>query len=408
LSYRDRLRQFEYTAPDGSLHTLQFTELSRSGGKKAPVTEFPQQDQGAVQDLGQTTPRYPISGFIAGADYDQSADEFWRALTQAGPGTLNHPRWGVIEVLPVSIEQTEQFVNGAGRAVFDVEFVQTEPAQLEYPRTAELTAQSVIGGLELTEASILSDLEGVEVTDPRQKAGLKEQVLGGLDAVTGAFDKVTGISDDVQSSIRGTVSEITRNIDSLVAAPQDLVESLLGLYRTPADVITDIRSKIGGYSAILETFAGSARNTTERYGELFGLINGAQAQAIGVSAAQASVSGTAETRATNTGAIDDLSGITGQLFGLLEDIGSDGYESSRATRQTMTASLRALIDRSLDLPAERVYLTPGDLTPIELVWRLYGEGADLEAMLNRIIGYNNLQGSQLLIVPRSTEVRWYV
>ena len=96
------------------------------------------------------------------------------------------------------------------------------------------------------------------------------------------------------------------------------------------------------------------------------------------------------------------------MFELLEDIGSDGFESSLATRQTMTASLRALIDNSLTLPAERVYLTPGDLTPIEIVWRLYGQGADLETMLDRIISYNNLRGSQLLTVPRSTEVRWYV
>lgn len=408
MSYRDRLRTLRYTSPSNAEFELQFTELERSGGKKAPVTEFPNQDQGSVQDLGQTTPRFPINGFFSGPDYDRTADSFWGALSEPGPGRLEHPRWGVVEVLPVSITQTERFVDGAGRAVFDIDFVQASPEVLEYPRSEGQADQQTRAAAEAAATSVTESVDGVDIEAPGQLESLKDQVLDSLDVATEAINSITGITEEIRSEISSVVGEITRSIDELIAAPQELLTSLLQLYRLPADVATDAQATVEGYRTMLSQTLTAAETTTERYGELFGIIGGAQVQAIGVAAADSTVNSETKTRASALNAVDELAALRGDLVAGLDSLGATDYESAWRTRAAITAALRSLIDRAIDLPAERVHVTKGDIPPIALAFELYGESEDIQEMTERILDYNNIAGTDILLIPAGTEVRWYV
>jgi prophage DNA circulation protein len=408
MSYLDRLAEMIYTAPSGAAFRLRFTDVERTQGKKAPVSEFPNQDQGAVQDLGQSTPRYPVSAWIDGPDYDLVADRFWTALNESGPGTLDHPRYGTIQVLPVSISQTESFVNGAGRATFAIEFVRSEDIALEYPRTAALARLSVTSQVDAAQLAIDNSLAGVELEEPGALAALKDNVLGGLDAVTSAFDRVTGITQSVAAEIQATVDEITGTIDDLVQAPLNLVTALSNLYRLPADVITDVKSKIDGYTAIAETVYAAAVATTLRYGELFGIIQAGNVNAAAIAAADASASGTATTRRDAIDAAETLRALADSQAATIDAMGVDDYESYYATRRALTLAIDALIRSTLDLPAERVYTVPADTTLLELVYLLYGVDGDADTLMDRIIDYNDLTGEEMFIVPQGRIVRWYV
>jgi hypothetical protein len=408
MSYQDRLQQLVYTSPSGKEFTLRFTETTRERGKKAPINEFPNQNQGGVQDLGQTTPRYPVNCYIDGADYDLTADRFWQALNESGPGQLQHPRYGVIPVLPTSIRQVEQFIDGAGRATFEIDFVQADEISLEYPRTAALASASVSASVDAAGADIGESLADVEIEEPGRLAALKDSVLNGLDAAKGAFDAVTGFTDDARQAINSTVQAITTEIDALIQAPQDLAESLLSLYRLPADVVSDVGAKINGYAAILDTLIDAAISTTNRYGELFGLIGAADVNSASIAAAEASASGVSVTRARAIDAALALKNIADRQAAAIEAIGALDYQSYYATRRALTLALDALIQTSLSLPAERVHITTEDITPIELVYQLYGADADLERMTDRIIDYNGLTGESIILIPAGTEVRWYV
>jgi prophage DNA circulation protein len=408
MSYQDRLQQLVYTSPSGKEFTLRFTETTRERGKKAPVNEFPNQNQGGVQDLGQTTPRYPVNCYIDGADYDLTADRFWQALNESGPGELQHPRYGVIPVLPTSIRQVEQFIDGAGRATFEIDFVQADEISLEYPRTAALASASVALSAIEAGAAIADSVADIEIEELGQLAALKDKVLGGLDAVKSAFDAVTGFTDDVRQAINSTVQAITTEIDALIQAPQDLAESLLSLYRLPADTVTDVKAKIDGYAAILDTVVTAAVNTTTRYGVLFGLIGAADVNAASIAAAEASTAGTSATRASAIDAALALKAIADRQAAAIETLGAEDYESYYATRRALTLALDALIRTSLSLPAERVYITTEDITPIELAYQLYGMDGDVETLTDRIINYNDLTGESIILIPAGTEVRWYV
>ena len=411
MSYQDRLQSLVYTSPSNKSFTLRFTETQRTRGKKAPVSEFPNQDQGAVQDLGQTTPRYPVSCYIDGADYDLAADRFWAALNEPGPGELQHPRYGVISVLPTSIKQVEQFVDGAGRATFEIDFVQADAIALEYPRTAGLSSASVGASVDDAGDAINESLADVELEEPGALAALKENVLDGLDAVRGAFDTITGITGitgGIRTSINSTIQQITTEIDTLIAAPVDLTTSLLSLYRLPADTVIDVKTKIDGYTQLIETIATAAISTTTRYGELFGIIQAANVNAATIAAAEASASGTSATRNDSINAALALRAIADTQAATIEAMGAEDYESYLATRLALTLALRALIETSVALPAERVYIAEQDVTPIELVYQLYGVDANIETLTDRIINYNGLTGDSIILIPRGTEVRWYV
>jgi len=137
MSYADRLRILKYTSPNGTIFTLQFDDLSRNGTRKISVSEAPDKDLPSIQDLGLAAEKYPVDVYISGADYDKQADRFFNALREKGPAQLSHPRWGDMQVIPLSFSQVEKFVDGARRAVFSIDFVRASEETFPVVATAD-------------------------------------------------------------------------------------------------------------------------------------------------------------------------------------------------------------------------------------------------------------------------------
>lgn len=410
MSWRDRLRTLDYTSPSGETFTLLFDDLSREVDKKAPVTEFPGQNRGAVQDLGQSTIRYPMDVYISGADYDVESDRFWAALNESGPAEMQHPRYGDLVVLPVTVSQSERFVEGAGQARFSVEFVEADAQQFEYPRVAR-TSPDAIAANAAAAAAQAADVAGrADIDDLGAAAALKENILNGLNTVTDAFDTITGFTDDLRNEINAQVSEITSTIDDLVQAPADLAESLLQLYRTPARVVTTIESKINGYQQIFNGLVDGFVNTTVQYGEMIGLIQQANAAGVQAAAAESTADGLIDTRAGAARISDALSDIQSGIDNAFDQMSAAvdiDYDLQAAGRRAVTSALRSLQERALNLPIEQSETLEQDEALIPLVDRLYGDVDAFDGTLDAFIAFNELHGSEILIVPQGKTVRWY-
>lgn len=407
MSYIDRLRELKYIAPSGSEFTLQFDGLSRTGGKKAPASEFPGQNQGAVQDLGELIGTFPIACYITGADYDTEADRFWDALAETGPGQLIHPRWGNVNVLPTTREQVEEFVDGAGRAVFTITFLKVNAEQFTYPTAVADFPSEVSAGVTKT-ASAIGDAVPEELTDLNEIASTKTIILASLDTVTTAFNDITGLTDDTRASIAQAVNDITNDIDDLVEAPADLMSALLELYRLPASEEIDIEIKLDSYAAIYPELITGFVNTSEKYGENFGNIAVAIMEALGISAAEATTAGTIATNTQAGVVIDSLSGTIDGIKTDIEEIESAGgfiadYEMQLQADLTTSSAINGLISEALSLPSEQILTLDRELTIIQLVYELYGNLDNLDL----IMSYNNLQGDEILLLPRGTVIRWY-
>lgn len=407
MSYKDRLRTMTYISPSGQEFTLQFDELSRSGGKKAPVSEFPGQDQGAVQDLGEQTITFPITAYITGSDYDSEADRLWDALAETGPAKLVHPRWGNLNVLPSTREQREQFIDGAGRALFTIEFIKVNDDAFEYPRAEAAPDEQISAEVDAVGVAIGESVPA-EIDDPREKAGLKENILDGLDKIKSGFRSVTGAVDGLQADINGAIFAIENNIDALVAAPADLMESLLSLYRLPGRTAVDVRAKIDGYTTIYNDLIDGFIETTKEYGENLGLINTAQLDAIQAAAAESTLDGLILTRDEIARILDNLRDLNSNIDSSIESLETAGsfqadYSSRAAADAAATRAITSLVDRALYLPAEQIITLAEDKTVLQLTFELYG---DLDR-LDQLITYNGFGGDELLLIPAGTEVAYY-
>lgn len=400
MSWRERLRECVYIAPSGASFTLQFDDLTREVGKKAPVTEFPGQNQGAVQDLGQATTRYPFLVYISGVNYDVTADRFWDALNESGPGELQHPRYGNRQVVPVSVQQREAFVGGAGRAVFTIEFVEALEQRLELPSGIQLAPAAITGGaLDAIEAAAAT-IDDITIEEPGALAQLKAGALAVTSTVKGAFDTVADFTDEVRATIDGTVRAITREIDTLVQAPADMVRALAQLYAIPLNVVSNVEAKINGYATLFGTFGTLFVSRTERYRELFDRIRGANANAAVSAAAGATAEGEVETRAAAARIASTLAGYQDTAAAIDAE-----YDAQLAARQVVSDALNRVL--SLNLSIEQSQILESDEVLVALVDRLYREIDDIDELIAEFIRYNQLQGDEIVIVPKGRTVRWY-
>ncbi|MCG8480456.1 MAG: DNA circularization N-terminal domain-containing protein [Spirochaetales bacterium] len=437
MSARDRLRTFRYTTASGATFVLQFDELTRSGGRNTVVSEYVGENSGGVQDLGEEIRRYPITCYISGPDYDEEADRFAAALDEAGPGVLDHPRWGILDVLPVSWRQSEHFLNGAGRAVFSVEFVGADAAKFEY-LVSRIAADEVIAAGAATLAESMADsLAAAEIVDPSALTALRESVSGGLQAAREELSAITGLTEEVRGNIESAVVAMNRDIEELIRSPIALAQSFLNLYRIPATTVTNVREKIAGYRAVFSQLAdtltsataGTAaivrRNTATEVerrrmnadeiasAETVGLLSVAQIYALQAALSEASVAGLSggtdggrpiRTRAEAVAAVDEVRSLGNEMNALAEGMGVPTFDVSRDGAAVLATAVGALVDGALALPTERTVLLEGDTTPIHLAVELFGS---LDR-LDECIEYNELAGDELLLVPRGREVRYYV
>ncbi len=407
MSYQDRLRELIITSPSGQSFTLQFDDLSRTGGKKAPVTEFPNQNQGSVQDLGNITPTFPIPCYISGADYDIEADRFYKAVHETGPCDLQHPRWGDLKALIILNTQTEAFVEGARRAIFDLTAIRVSEESFDYPSSTLDYQTSVTANVDLT-ATAITESVPEEITDTRTLAALKDGVGNVLNTITGAFDNITDLTDDVREEIDQTVRDITNNIDELVTAPADLMTAFLKLYRLPGSVVVDIQEKLDAYETIYTDLIDGVVATTLQYGAQIGTVFAGNAAAINAANAEASTYGDIPTRDSAGEIVERVDDLNGRIKASIEDIEEAGdfsadYNMSLTMGITVTNAITGLIDQSLNLPAERTEVLEREVTPIQFVYEKYGNLDNLDLF----ISYNALQGCEILLLPREKSVRWY-
>ncbi len=155
MAWQDRLRTGAYNSPSGIRVLFAYEDVSRDIDKKTIGFTFPDADGTFVQDMGRTGRRYPLRMFFWGDDYDIEANAFEQALLERGVGKLEHPIYGVIDVVPFgTIKRRDDLVTAGNQAVIEVEFWET--IGLIYPSSQSDPASNVVSSVEeFNEASAL-------------------------------------------------------------------------------------------------------------------------------------------------------------------------------------------------------------------------------------------------------------
>lgn len=415
MTFLDRLEPFQYESPKKKLFTLQFDNVVRSGGKKIGINEFPNQNITNEQELGNIANRFPVNCYLTGNDYDREADRFWKALEENGVGKLDHPRWGSYDVIPITYTQTEEFVDGIGRANFTIEFIRYYPESKGF--FAFLSApfeiiELVIGAID----SVLSVATAVR----RLGRGIQRQIgtarsevnriKGRTSDTLGSFKKQNknfGVrAKELRNRINETQKSIERNIESLAQDPARLVSQMIVLFRLPALVTSSIRAKVEGYRDLLTSLQGQLTATGATFSEYEATIQSCVCTAASIALVESSLEGEVQTRNESVSIADTLYESSLQLKTIYDSCeafgGNVDYSIYKEIQKTITICQKLIIDRAINLPSERSVVLDGEISPLKFCYETLGNAL----LVDSFIDYNRLSGNEILLMPPGKTVRY--
>jgi len=399
MSHFDRLSELLYTSPSGKEFRPLWDDLERSGGKKAAVHELVGLNVASVQDLGNSAKKYPLSLYFTGENYDLTADGFFKALEEKGRSVLSHPRWGKLDVLPLTWSQSEDLVSGVGAAKFTVEFIAAPDLSLSAVTDTAAAMQSAAD----TAAESIPAPENY--TNAADKARGKSSALKGVKKITTGIKALTSAADTARQDMENAARAITNGIDDLMESPVALVQAMTSLARTPARIQQNIKAKITGYAGLMKDGVNDLLNTPADL--VTASLQICFLIAYAISGVDATTAGTLTSRSEAMSARDALDYAIAEVLGAIDSMQAQGYAPDPQILAYL-ADLRArasayLLNESYGLPSELSVVLDAATLPCELAYRLTGD-ADKSGEIAELNGWG---GDKLLVIPAGTEVRYY-
>ena len=208
MSWRSQLRPASFRGvPFGVV------DVENEGGRRTVLHEVPMLDDPFVEDMGKSSHKITITGFVLGVDYLSRAKALFDALEQEGSGTLVHPYFGEVNVALAATFKCKQTAQDGGMAVFTMSFVRCIPAQNP---SASPNPQKIAGERSLfgQEVSITSFADAIETAKAAGTA---------LQNIYSAATEAAGI---VQKVISGDVSTITGLLGIDISTPMAFARGL--------------------------------------------------------------------------------------------------------------------------------------------------------------------------------------
>jgi hypothetical protein len=263
--------------------------------------------------------------------------------------------------------------------------------------------------------------------------GVVRDSLGGL----------ASSNNEASASFLGYISDIETNIDAYVDAPQGFADSLLRAIQIPATVEGRVDQKLTAYAGLLDVVAlrgSSGSPTAQEYNSysIDELVGSGAVSGVAESVNRALIKTSAITRSDDGSATVIVPVVTdgfrtrgevlaaaiyardqanvllakldeGQLL-FRTSILSDAYVQSLNNYDPLegitSSVIRSALDLSFALPSERIKILDNESTLLEQCYELYGNIDD--ATLDYFILTNQLTGDNLLLMPRGSEVVYYV
>jgi len=415
MEFLERLEKLKYQSPKRKIFELQFDTLERSGGKKIAVNEFPNQNETNEQELGNIANRFPITCYITGENYDREADRFWKALEENGVGTLDHPRWGSYDVIPITYRQTEEFVDGLGRAMFVIEFIRYYPEANAFYKIlndiagiVQLVIDAIDFALSFAESinrfgRAIGRTIGTSLSEVNRIEGRTKDLLSQF----GKQKKNFGVRvQELKDAINNKQKDIERNLDKLLSEPANLVQELNQLFALPCRVVSSIEAKINGYSDML-VFTGNQLNQPNLIITGYeATIQGCVSTAIMSSLVQSTLEGELNTRSQAILVAETLYQSNQTIKNIYDRVtalgGTVDYNVYFEIQRFINLCQRLLIDRTLNLPTERKVILQKEISPIKFCYEVLNDISKVDAFID----FNRLVGDEILLMPEGKEVRY--
>lgn len=399
--------------------TFLFGDVSTEFDKRTTAFEFPGVDGAYIQDNGTSERRYPLLCMFGGGDCDLQAQAFLDLLAERGPGRLDHPLYGRLDVVPFGqITRRDDLVTAANQTIIEVVFWSTLGAV--FPSSRLSPKLEVTESLRLATPRVAGEFgRTMALATEAQRSGAKLGVLEAIRAVQGALRRVSAATESVNREFRELQREINFGIDVLIGQPLLLAEQILNLTTAPARALVGIAERLRAYRALLDRMIASS-SASPADGAALGSVRARlsndfhTADLVGTGALLGGVSSVLNnTFAAKPDAlvaaetvVELAAGLTAWRegrYGDLEQI--DTGEGYQAWQETAALTVGYLVEISFTLVPERAIVLTRPRGLIELCAELYGSVSD--ERLNFLVNTNALTGSDIIEIPRGRRVVYY-
>lgn len=214
MAWQDRVKEGAYTSPNGRRFVFLFENVSKEVDKRTTGFNFPDADGTLVQDLGHSGRRYPLQMIFSGDNYDLEADAFDAALLERGEGKLEHPFYGVINVIPFgTIRRRDDLKTAGNQAVIQVTFWETigvvYPTGSLDPASALLAAIGEFSVASAVQAALDFDFSSVIETTlgENEFQAVLDQIRTRMRTVVDNDEKTKQLFDLIYESISAGLAE---------------------------------------------------------------------------------------------------------------------------------------------------------------------------------------------------------
>lgn len=410
MSWEDRLRQAAYTSPSGVRLEFQFENVRHSFDKHTSLHNFVDVDGTYVQDNGRGGRRHPMRIFLWGTNYDLAANQFEAMLAEVGTGKLEHPIYGVVDVVPVgSIGRRDDLKTAANQAVFQFTFFET--IGFIYPTTQGQPSNAVQAAVDAYNAAAAEQFAAaaqVETASDRVDYIAKfenyyETTVESLRQLAAEPAEVRSQFESVEQSINATQSQWAFDRTTLASQASVLIQAA-------GRASTSFETRLDAYRNLLSGITDGDSNVIQP-GEVNRFVSADLFASGHVSAMIVSNINTQfSTRVEAISAAADLLDQFDKLvnwrdtsFNTLGEI--DTGEAYQQLQEAVAVTAGFLVEISFSLKQEKTIVLDRNRTILDLVSELYGT---LDDQLDFLITSNDLSGSEILELPRGRQIVYYV
>lgn len=347
-------------------------DADTSSGRRAQLTEFPLRDEPQLDDLGRRARRFELNAYVIGADYMAARDRLIEALEMPGPGLLVHPYHGEITVQIGEVSWSESTRNG-GMCTFRIECWKATDAK--FPTIAPDTQQQAatrIDAAQLACAAAFAETFSADGQPQRVGIAAGDLVQSAIDAIGAVASRISTVPAEL-TTLTGLVDRASSAVTSLVFAPAELADQLMGLVRQitvaaqrPFAAYEALRA-VFGWGGDLDAVPDSTPSSAAQARNQAALVQLVQ-QLVTLEAARAASQSEFDSADDALGARDAL---IAQIDTLSEaDIDDQQYQTLTAARAAVS---RDLSDRGAQLPSLVRIELPASLPALTLAWALYAD-----------------------------------
>lgn len=411
MGWEERLSESAYTTPSGTRLTFDYEDVSYEFDKKGTVFDFPSTNGSYVQQLGNSSRRYPLLCIFWGDNCDLETENFIKGLEEDGIGKLEHPIYGIIDALPLgTIKRRDDLKTASNQSILEVVFFNTIGAI--YPSSEINIGSSVIQSSE-SYRNVASNSFGneIDLSTETKLITFKNQFLSYISKANSYLKPLVSATSDVNTFFTVTSDSITSGIDEILSTPRTLALQTIDMIHAPSKANISIRDKINSYKILTNDLMYDASNTLKKTsskndyttnkllietyttGTVLSVVNNEfETKKDALLTAENLLIGLDEINQWNDLQLDTLNEI-------------DTGESYQKLQESIALTAGYLVQISFTLKQEKSIILDRNRTIIDLCSEIYNQ---VDEKLDYLINTNNLSGTEILELPKGKEILYYV